>query len=226
MRLWKHCQHLIARITYGQEKYSATKLRSLGSIKALLLMTEWHPRALHLPPEHDGWDASLASSTEDTPSLDHQDGSHPLRWREEVFEPAKRSDWMSWMLLGHATSLAHELGVFEEPDPEDDRQKLSADTRSRTRRMLFLYVNQLSLRIGCVSVLPPGLSLSLSPQASSQRDTATQERDDLISQFIEITKLRSTTTDMFFPSKSATRQLMSSGRYVSLLEHFRPLKEH
>jgi hypothetical protein len=44
-RLWRYCEHLIQRITFGQEKFSAVKSRTLGTIKALTLMTEWHPRA-------------------------------------------------------------------------------------------------------------------------------------------------------------------------------------
>lgn len=223
MRLWKHCEHLIARITFGQEKYSIAKCRTLGSIKALLLMTEWHPRALHFPPELDGWDATLAPSMDDNFGVDRHDNSHLHRWREDVFEPAKRSDRMSWMLLGLATTLAHELGVFEEPDPEDHLYKLGPETRIRTQRMLFLYVNQLSLRIGCTSFLPQSLSLSLTAPMTSQSDAMTTDRDSFISQFIEITKLRKTTTEMFFPSKSATRQVMNSGRYITLLEHFQPL---
>lgn len=223
MRLWKHCEHLIARITFGQEKYSTAKTRTLGSIKALLLMTEWHPRALHFPPDHDGWDASLAPSIDDNFGVDRYGNDHLHRWREDVFEPAKRSDRMSWMLLGLATTLAHELGVFEEPDPEDERQKLTLESRIRTQRMLFLYVNQLSLRIGCTSFLPQSLSLSSTPLMHEQADSSTQDRDSFISQFIEITKLRKTTTEMFFPSKSATRQIMNSGRYITLLEHFQPL---
>ena len=227
-RLWKHCQNLIERLNFGQEKYSTSKLRTLGSIKALLLMTEWHPRALHLPPEHDGWDASLVQSAEaDTleersSQIEYHD-SHLHRWREEVFEPAKRSDRMSWMLLGLATTLAHELGVFEEPDPEDHQFKLDPDTRIRTQRMLFLYISQLSLRIGCTSSFPQNLSLSSTPSMSGQADSATRDRDSFLSQFIEITKLRKTTTELFFPSKSATRQIMKTGRYITLLEHFQPL---
>src|ERR1700744_6377870 len=53
-RLWKHCEHLILRIMLGQEKGTRTKARSLGSIEALLLISEWHPRSLHFPPESHG----------------------------------------------------------------------------------------------------------------------------------------------------------------------------
>jgi hypothetical protein len=223
LRLWKHCEHLIARITYGQEKYSTAKTRTLGSVKALLLMTEWHPRALHFPPDQDGWDLSLSASVDDDFGCDRNEISNVDRWREEVFEPAKRSDRMSWMLLGLATTLAHELGVFDEAEHEDDGQRIAFETRIRSQRMLFLYVSQLSLRIGCTSFLPQNLSLSLTAAMSKNVEIAVRDRDAFVSQFIEITKLRKTTTEMFFPSKSATKQIMSSGRYISLLEHFHPL---
>ena len=73
-------------------------------------MTEWHPRALHFPPENDGWDSSLGSNNDDSYySSKRNEETHLIRWREEVFEPAKRSDRMSWMLLGLANTLAHEL---------------------------------------------------------------------------------------------------------------------
>ena len=226
MRLWKHCEHLIQRITFGQEKYSSAKSRTLGSIKALLLMTEWHPRSLHFPPENDGWDSSLAPSVDDHyPDSDRSGATaSSMRWREEVFEPAKRSDRMSWMLLGLATTLAHELGVFQELDLEDDLdQQMSPHNRIRTRRLLFLYVNQLSLRLGCTSFLPQSVSMTLTPPASQPYDAATLDRDKLISLWIDITKLRKTSTEMLFASRATTRQLMSSGRYLALLEHFQPL---
>src|SRR6478735_6080204 len=48
-RLWEHCQHLVMRIIFGQEKRSKAKTRTRGSIEALLLIIEWHPQAIHLP---------------------------------------------------------------------------------------------------------------------------------------------------------------------------------
>lgn len=228
-RLWKHVEHLIHRITFGLEKYSIAKTRTLGSVKALLLVTEWHPRALHFPPDNDGWDASLAPSIDDKfGNRERSEDAQLLRWREEVFEPAKRSDRMSWMLVGLATTLAYELGVFEDSDAEDDgMQTASANTaRLRVRRLLFLYVNQLCLRLGCPSILPQSScqSISYTPvTASAPEEQANHDRDMMLSKWIEITKLLKTATDMFFPNKSATRQILRSGRYVSLLEHFQPL---
>lgn len=53
------------RILLGQEKGSKAKTRNLGSIEAPILLTEWHPRALQVPPVSDGWDSDLILSFPD-----------------------------------------------------------------------------------------------------------------------------------------------------------------
>ena len=213
---------MVKRLTFAQEPYLAAKTRTLSTIQALLLLTEWHPRTLHVPPEHDGWDASLAPSLDRDYRKAHRiDDANVARWHGEVLEPAKRSDRMSWMLLGIATTLAHELGVFDEFVPETHNTGYP-DARLRIRRLLFLYVSQVSLRIGCTSLLPQ-ISSSLSPPSETHQIQEHRDRDALVSAWIEITKIRKTTTELFFPNSSTTRQLMTSGRYQSLLEHFHPL---
>ncbi|KPI45661.1 Transcriptional activator ARO80 [Cyphellophora attinorum] len=221
-RLWNTCQSLIQRLLFGQDKFPAST-RSIGSIKALLLLTEWFPRALHFPPENEGWDASLAiDATTDVDQSPAHGSSDKIKWREEVFEPAKRSDKMSWTLLGLATTLAHELCVFEEC-PDEDAYEISPEARVQMRRLLFLYVSQLSLRLGCSSPLPREITSTLSYPAATWQDPISQDWHRLIDLWIEITKLRKATTDMCFPSKSSTKNLIGVGRYSTILEHFRPL---
>lgn len=71
---------------FGQEKISTAKTRTLGTIESFLLMTEWHPRSLHFPPQSDGWDvALLAPDAPDVPEvLEAEENSALYRWREEV----------------------------------------------------------------------------------------------------------------------------------------------
>jgi hypothetical protein len=131
---------------------------------------------------------------------------------------------MSWMLLGLATTLGHELGVFDETDSDLVEPQLSANAVSklRVRRLLFLNVNQLALRLDCTSLLPQSSCQSISyPDAVS--DDPNIERDTLITLWIDITKLLKTATEMFFSSKASTKQILRGGRHISLLEHFRPL---
>ncbi|RHZ44859.1 transcription factor domain-containing protein [Aspergillus thermomutatus] len=135
-RLWQHCQHLILRIMLGQEKFSKAKTRHLGTVEALLLLSEWYPRALHFPPENDGWDSDLmltAPSERDPPPVTEESPMQD-RWREDVVEPTRRSDRMAWMLVSSALALAHELGVFATSNRSDlaDSRIVGPDVKAET----------------------------------------------------------------------------------------------
>lgn len=221
-RLWRHIEHLVSRITFGTEKYSSAKSRTIGSISALLLIIEWHPRLLHFPPEHDGWDSGLALTVDDAFQPQDRSSEAARRWREDVFEPAKRSDRLSWSLVGLAITLAHELGVFDSPDDDIGGR---VEEKLRIKRLLYLYSQQLSLRLGCPNMFPLGDQsfLQFSIAASPERNQTMRDREILLSKWIEITKLLSTATHMFFSSKTAIRNILRTNQYVSLLEHFQPL---
>jgi hypothetical protein len=229
-RLWQHCQHLIQRVMFGQEKLSTAKTRTIGTIESLLLMVEWHPRSLHYPPESDGWDANLTMQAEDEKFIAQpcSDPHHPSKWLEEVIEPARRSDRMSWMLLGCALTLAHELSVFEDEDVKTSAENVDAalqkSRRLRLRSLLYVYINQLAARLGHSSLLPQSSYLPMIDRSLSTSHTEEERQwQRLMTSWIELTKLMRSVSSMFFPSVSFTRQLLSSGNYLGLLEHFRPL---
>lgn len=224
-RLWRHIEHLLQRITLGAEKYSVAKSRTLSSIQALLLITDWHPRSIHFPPENDGWDASLAPSIDDTYTSQLCENEAVRRWREDVYEPAKRSDRLSWMLVGMATTLAHELGVFKPMDDESRELSTSDRLQERIRKLLYLYATQLSLRLGSTNIFPQEVLLDVL-QASQPSTTQTHIQSDLmLAKWIEVTKLLSTAADMFFGTPAATKKLLRSSRYLTLLNHLKPLLE-
>lgn len=227
-RLWQHCQQLTMRLIFGQEKSTKSRIRSLGTVEALMLMAEWHPRSLHFPPETDGWDDDLISTTP-KPSDHSQSSASANRWLEDMIEPSRRSDQMSWMLLGCALSLALELGIFEteEEDSSDEEQAWREQMtlrRQRVQRLLYVYINQLAWRIGCMSPIPQSLNHAVlggrKPRGLSQPGSTWLVFMD---SWIELTKLAQSVTDMFFPSAKFARQQLHSGRYVGLLDHFRPL---
>lgn len=228
-RLWQHCQQMTTRLLFGQEKSTKSKVRSLGTVEALLLMAEWHPRSLHFPPEADGWDDDLISTDTGPSDSTEANETSANRWLEDVIEPSRRSDQMSWMLLGCGLSLAHELGIFEteENDPPDEPSQLNEQMtlrRQRVQRLLYVYINQLAWRIGCMSPIPQSLNHAVlggrKPRGLSQPGSTWLVFMD---SWIELTKLAQSVTDMFFPSAKFARQQLHSGRYVGLLEHFRPL---
>ena len=231
-RLWQHCQQLFMRLNFGQEKASKSKVRSIGTIEALLLMTEWHPRSLHFPPESDGWDFDLVASTPGQEDSNDSDSHSENRWLEDMIEPARRSDQMSWMLLGSALSLAHELGVFEAEDKETNSPdyegfpsvEIVKLRRQRVQRLLYVYINQLAWRIGCMSLMPQSLNHAiLSGQNTRELSQLNDQWLTLMDSWMDLTKLAKSVTDMFFPSVSFARQQLHSGRYIGLLDHFRPL---
>ncbi|KAJ5090028.1 hypothetical protein N7532_008712 [Penicillium argentinense] len=228
-RLWQHCQQLTMRLIFGQEKSTKSKIRSLGTVEALLLMAEWHPRSLHFPPEMDGWDDDLILSPSKPSENTDSNPNSANRWLEDMIEPSRRSDQMSWMLLGCALSLAHELGIFEteetnSPDEEQEWKEQMTLRRQRVQRLLYVYINQLAWRIGCMSPIPQSLNHAVlggrKPRGLSQPGSTWLIFMD---SWIELTKLAQSVTDMFFPSAKFARQQLHSGRYVGLLEHFRPL---
>lgn len=220
------------RLILGQEKSSKAKTRTLGTIEALLLMSEWHPRALHFPPESDGWDSDLiltAVDARDTTTA--EDASTPSsRWIEDVIEPARRSDRMSWMLLGSGLSLAHELGVFETDGDECPRNSSASAVatnqmhirKQRIRRLLYVFINQHASRLGCMSLMPQSLNHSIVAGLQAP-EPPEDEWLSFTRSWVELTRLTTSVSEMLFPSTSFTRKQLHNGRYISLLDHFRPL---
>ncbi|OQV07205.1 Fungal specific transcription factor domain-containing protein [Cladophialophora immunda] len=239
-RLWKHCEHLILRIMLGQEKGAQTRARSVGSIEALLLISEWHPRSLHFPPESHGWDADLLQrSSQDrdvemneADAFPDEEGTNPsAQWLEEVIEPTRRSDRMSWMLLGCAMSLAHELGVYDHKTycsstlPPQTREKEIQDRKRRLQKLLYVFHTQLALRLGYTSSMASSLHHMI-PKAHCPTGLPLPESlqwDLFMDAQIDLTKLSISISDVFFSSPSSTRALLLSGRFAHHVDNFQNL---
>lgn len=145
----------------------------------------------------------------------------------QVVEPAKRLDRMSWMLIGAATTLAHELGIFNNGEGESDvgtEGKANVVRRIRVRMLLYVYASQLAMRLGCTTLLPENSSESILERSSLPPMSPEEEKwNSFMTCWLEMTKLLETATDMFFPSAKVTRKLLLSGRYRRLPKHFGPL---
>jgi len=160
-------------------------LRTLGTIESLMILTEWHPRALHFPPEEAIDELMLPSREPRIP--DHLDddvaprpgGNVGGQRIESWLEPAWRSDRMCWMLLSNALGLAYELGVFDDidellatnaitrPEYEDEAYRLRA---MRIKRLLLIYLTQLAGRLGWTNMIPESIRKS-DPVFSNKRPT-------------------------------------------------------
>lgn len=231
-KLWDYCQQLIMRLTLGQEKRSKAKTRTLGSIEALLLLTEWQSRALLFPPTVDGWDSDFLVTTtiSKDPPVQATKSSASTRWLEDVVEPVHRSDAMSWMLIGMAFSLGHELDLFspaktgtaENSRSDDVFSKEQALTRSRLVKLLYVFADQYSARLGYTSMVCPSLSHAValkSPSTNLDKDPW----NSFMMAWIELTRLAKSVSDMLYAGEDNTQRLLKSGRYVSLLQHIQGL---
>lgn len=192
-QLWTYLRGMIERCLWGQEAFgggfcgsstagfdetqtSSTapwrgmrkgSLRTLGTIESLMILTEWHPRALHFPPQEatdelllPNYDANPLMSSEEDPNRNVGAGFGGKRI-ESWLEPAWRSDRMCWMLLSTAMGLSYELGVF---DDIEEMLKHDAITRpeyqeevyrqrsNRIKRLLLIYTTQLAGRLGWTSM--------------------------------------------------------------------------
>jgi len=186
-KLWKYLQGMIDRMIYGQEQFgggfcgagqqpgsdvnplSRKGLRTLGTVESLMLLTEWHPRALHFPPGDDDDELVLPDDFGDGDTSLNGPGSDLYKGIggqriDSWLEPCWRSDRMCWMLLGNAMSLAYEIGVFDETSEaefeEANRHLSHATVKAYFRRknhlkdLLVIYVTQTSGRLGLTSMIP------------------------------------------------------------------------
>ncbi|PNP73376.1 hypothetical protein FNYG_13274 [Fusarium nygamai] len=222
-RLWNHCEVLIRRIVLGQEKTSTSQTRTIGTIESLILISDWHPRALHLPPETDGWDGLLVTPGYDRVNRKHINNEVPLiRWREDVFEPAKRANRMSWMLLGMANNLGYELGIFSGQTGDVGPPVHAEVLRGRrAQKLLYNYLTQTATRLGYPSVFPESISVTASRLSMSDTsEPVDQSWMSYMDLSLELTQLSRTASSMFFHSAAHLQTQVLGDHYVDLLEHF------
>ncbi|ODQ78318.1 hypothetical protein BABINDRAFT_39889 [Babjeviella inositovora NRRL Y-12698] len=101
-RLWIYVQRLISQTVWAE-----SSTRSMTTVFAFLLFTEWNPRAIH-------WRWSDYANTNKPDDL--------VAPQEHIVEDSdqlaglgavRRSDRMAWMLIGSAVRLAQDMGFIE-----------------------------------------------------------------------------------------------------------------
>lgn len=101
--LWLRVQQLISQTVWAE-----ASTRSIGTVFAFLLFTEWNPRAIHWR-----W-SDYANKADDSA----ESRAPPAENANATDEPAglgamRRSNRMAWMLIGSAVRLAQDTGFME-----------------------------------------------------------------------------------------------------------------
>jgi len=261
-RLWSYLRGMIERLFWGQENFGGSAvgfskprsldlaplpgkvnlkghLRSLGTVEALLILTDWHPRNLHFPPGDDentllDADAHISPQTRPDKEADNETEQAPNKGQsssegrlafQKWLEPAWRSDRMSWMLLSTAQALAFELGVFDQKNTSGNTDESAAEQirKRRVRRLILVYVTQSSGRLGIPSMLPlPQWSHDIEPTALGDAKTSDILIDRMQDCWIAISKIMHRSNQLLFASKEQTSELIRSGRYREQIDEFLP----
>nr|POF13963.1 putative transferase caf17, mitochondrial [Quercus suber] len=258
-KLWKYLSGMVDRVIWGQEQFgggfcqagsepgadvnplSRKGLRTLGTVESLVLITEWHPRAMHFPPEEDDEELMIPDERILTPDLNDSDPSVGIGGQrmDAWLEPCWRSDRMCWMLLGISTSLAFEIGVFDTSDwqrhaKSANGKPLSAEDlraydwrRSNVRDLLLVYVTQTSGRLGLTSMLPGNYS---KPEDSRlYRAEIGQHnglKETILHFWLRMAAIMREGNQRVFANKEFTRDLIRNGDYKAALEQLqRPVDE-
>ncbi|KIV87888.1 hypothetical protein PV11_03405 [Exophiala sideris] len=258
-KLWTNLRRQVERLLWGQEQFGGGfagggnnhkirelntgqitwkgSLRTLGTIEALLLLTDWQPRALHFPPSDDEeglLDRSLMIS--------ETDGKYPAQEGEQKagrdydnlpyanwLEPAWRSDRMSWMLLGLAQSLGFELGVFDNHHTDCYHQhgpNSECARKRRIRRLILVYVAQTSGRMGVQSSLNVELWEKDPTWDKTSNISIETPVDVMQGSWIHIARIMNSANREVFSSHQFTKELISSGKYKESIATFTPLLQN
>ncbi|KAL4802120.1 hypothetical protein BDV18DRAFT_164295 [Aspergillus unguis] len=257
-RLWSYLRGMIERLFWGQEKFGGNgiginkprsfdlaptsakishkgNLRSLGTIEALLILTDWHPRNLHFPPGDDEnalidldaqtgrYDKDLDNDIESTAQRGSSGAPEGRLAFQTWLEPAWRSDRMSWMLLSTAQALAFELGVFDQKNDVKNPAESPAEQirKRRLRRLILVYITQSSGRLGIPSMLPlPQWADDI--QATPVTGSKANEVDKMHDCWLGISKIMYQSNQLLFASNEQTSDLIRSGRYRDQIDRFQP----
>jgi hypothetical protein len=200
-KMWAYLKSMVERTVWAQEQFGGgfcgagveearridplaqQGLRSIGTVEALLLLTEWNPRALHFPPGDD--DESLLVPENPQDAMDGVRSQTLLlngtggQRRDSWLEPIWRSDRMSWMLTNLALSLAFEIGIFETQSQEDflkENPSMPPATvqayfarKAYLKELLWVHYVQTSGRLEFIGKLPGGFLNSFHRATADQR---------------------------------------------------------
>ena len=256
-RLWDFLESMIKRIAMGDQhiqedfvpglKLSNLKtasLRSIGAIESLLILTEWHPCAIHFR----SCDYSDSILVEDPHHDNRSDLSDDLgrftlninescAWEAEIRKteswvyPQERGDRMALYFIGLAVNIASELGI---PTGRVSSQLWSPERAKNVRCVLYVISVQTSGRLSLPSMIVQdnwsdifneinsSSNIIYNPHSSTDasalgHNSAVNVQDAIHHFWYRIAYLLVDANRKLFPSPEHSKKIITSGRYRSFL---------
>ncbi|ODV90938.1 hypothetical protein CANCADRAFT_113569 [Tortispora caseinolytica NRRL Y-17796] len=217
-RLW-----IISQSLFSHTVWAEASTRSLGTVVALLLTSEWNPRAIHKrwkdyandgiahsscicdemkTPEVSSVTETGLEDDEQNSEDEDQDGTpsktdkFSSRERQSLVNPSSRSNRMAWIMVGTAVRLAEDIGSLKIPE----------------------------IYIAChLSELIVALRLGRSPMLNDVNiDELPFELSSINRVRMEIIQLLALGYKALYKSREMTRQLIRTQGYIAVLQVLQP----
>lgn len=219
--IWRYCQKMVTALIFGQSRLALGSDTSYGTIMALLLLCEWHPRAFHFSPDADGLGGFAMPAL--SGALEQEEHTAHERWLSQVHEAVQCSDRMSTMLVGCSLTLSHELRVFDDADEraDDTRFQSTSPQKAHVRHLVYLYTHLLADKPSFTSLLPEKVSQLLAE--NKHVGDMTDKTYGVTKAWLELSDLWRSFQEMVPAMKSTTSGNTRTRKCLSLVEHFTSL---
>ncbi|CAG8184574.1 unnamed protein product [Penicillium salamii] len=229
-RIWRYLQQMISRLFWSDDlfvgEFSSHRpgytdswshgFRTLGTCEALLLLLDWHPRALHFPPPDEDTSSIVLPEPKRPRTTSSRTANHGAGSGHDWLA---RSDRLCYSMLSNVLMLATEIGIFNETtssQAEDHHDQFStARDRERFHRiqcLIWVYATQQPGRPGqkipiqCAPVRVPGV-----------------KNDDATECWMRVANIMNKVNDLLFLSPKYTSDIIRNGRYLQVLRDVQPL---
>ncbi|KAJ6038534.1 hypothetical protein N7499_004369 [Penicillium canescens] len=234
-RIWRYLQGMLSRLFWSEDlfvgefpslrgprpAYTDTwshGFRTLGTCEALLLLLDWHPRALHFPPPD-----------EDTSSIVIPE---PKRLRKNdcatgYYGPGSGHDWLArsdrlcHSMLSTVLMLATEMEIFcddksfwQGDEIGHDHLKLARDQGRfhRIRCLIWVYATQ-----------QPGRPGRRNPTQWTPKQSPGIKNDDATECWMRVATIMKNANDLLFVSPRYTGEIIRNGKYLQIVRGLEPL---
>ncbi|CAI7585970.1 unnamed protein product [Penicillium glandicola] len=242
-RVWRYLQRMISRLFWSEDlfvgEFPSLKdpflgsgkaprpaytdswshgFRTLGTCEALLILLDWHPRALHFPPPD-----------EDTSSIVISEPKRPRKTPpvSGYYGPGSGHDWLArsdrlcHSMLSTVLMLATELGIFCEHNSfkqnDGDRHDPLEVARDQNR---FHRIRSL---IWVYATLQPGQPGRRVPTQFAPTISRSIKNDDATECWMRVATIMKKANDLLFVSPRYTGDIIRNGQYLSVVCGLQPL---